>query len=272
MEKEKKVKKFLSAIPFGIFWFIICYALDSLFGIAMLFCYIHPYEMLVVIGYFMVMILYYFHKSTNGAWLGYLEGGFLVICCIVGSWCGYVILTGIDNRRISLLIWGCRLMPLCLVAMLLSSFIYKRDKKRKNHMFAKIHKIILLSLLGFFCYLSAVVMGGYIFGFELAVAIIPVFVIPYIIIAQIILGKKFRWKLFFTYIIIVFSIILKGCITSAMGNYGLDDYDIENLIIASIPYAIAVAIGELIVWFSDKRDDSQSAKWAAENIKDNEEA
>lgn len=81
----EKIKKFLLAIPFGFFWFIICYALDSLLGIGMLFCYIHPYEMLVVIGYFMVMILYYFHKATNGAWAGYLECGFLLICCIVGS-------------------------------------------------------------------------------------------------------------------------------------------------------------------------------------------
>lgn len=253
----EKNKKFLLAIPLGLFFFIICYALDSLLGIAMLFCYIHPYEMLVVIGYFMVMILYYFHKATNGAWVGYLECGFLLICCIVGSWCVHVILTGIDNRRISLLIWGCRLMPLCLVAMLISSFVYKREKKRKEHTFAKVHKSILLSLLGFFCYLSAVVMGGYIFGFELMVAIIPVFVIPYIIIVQMILGKEFRWKLFFTYIAIVLLIILKGCIISVMGSYGLDDYNIENLIIASIPYAISVAIGELIVWLSDKRKDSR---------------
>ncbi len=145
MEKEKKVKKFLLSIPFGFFWFIICYALDSLLGIAMLFCYIHPYEMLIVIGYFMVMILYYFHKATSGTWVGYLECGFLLICCIIGSWCGHVILTGIDNRRINLLIWGCRLMPLCLVAMLVSSFVYKRDKKKK-HTFAKAHKSICYPL------------------------------------------------------------------------------------------------------------------------------
>ena len=100
-------------------------------------------------------------------------------------------------------------MPLCLVAMLVSSFVYKREKKRKEHTFAKVHKSILLSLLGFFCYLSAVVMGGYIFGFELMVAIIPVFVIPYIIIVQMILGKEFRWKLFFTYIAIVLIITLQ---------------------------------------------------------------
>ncbi len=256
MEKEKKIKKFLLSIPFGFFWFIICYALDSLLGIAMLFCYIHPYEMLIIIGYFMVMILYYFHKATNGVWVGYLECVFLLICCIIGSWCAHVILTGIANRRINLLIWGCRLMPLCLVAMVVSSFVYKRDKKRKKHTLAKAHKSILLSLLGFFCYLSAVVMGGYILGFETMVAIVPVFVIPYIIIVQMILGKEFRWKLFFTYIAIALIIILKGCLMSAAGNYGLDDYDIENLIIASIPYAISVAIGELIVWLSDKRKDS----------------
>lgn len=265
----EKIKKLLLAIPFGLFWFIICYALDSLLGIGMLFCYIHPYEMLVVIGYFMVMILYYFHKATNGAWAGYLECGFLLICCIVGSWCVHVILAGIDNQRISLLIWGCRLMPLCLVAMLVSSFVYKREKKRKEHTFAKVHKSILLSLLGFFCYLSVVVMGGYIFGFELMVAIIPVFAIPYIIIVQMILGKGFRWKLFFTYIAIVLFIILKGCIISAMGNDGLDDYDIKNLIIASIPYAISVAIGELIVWLSDKRNKSELANQAADNLKSN---
>ncbi len=53
---------------------------------------------------------------------------------------------------------------------------------------------------------------------------------------------------------------------SAAGNYGLDDYDIENLIIASIPYAISVAIGELIVWLSDKRKDTGLPKQAAEKL------
>ena len=71
------------------------------------------------------------------------------------------------------------------------------------------------------------------------------------------------------YIAIVLIITLKGCIISAMGNYGLDDYDIENLIIASIPYAISVAIGELIVWLSDKRNKSESANQAADNLKSN---
>ncbi|MBD5545082.1 MAG: hypothetical protein HDR01_12830 [Lachnospiraceae bacterium] len=45
-----------------------------------------------------------------------------------------------------------------------------------------------------------------------------------------------------------------------MGNYGLDDYDIENLIIASIPYGISVAIGELIVWLSDKGNGARLTK------------
>lgn len=46
-------------------------------------------------------------------------------------------------------------------------------------------------------------------------------------------------------------------------------YDLANLAMAAIPYSIAVAIGELIVWLSDKRKDSRLAKQSAENIESN---
>ncbi|MBD5545074.1 MAG: hypothetical protein HDR01_12790 [Lachnospiraceae bacterium] len=152
MEKRKKILKFLIAIPFGIFWLAICLVLNTLFETAMLFCCFHPYEMMFITGYFMVMVIYGFHKVTKGIWVGYLECGFLPVIC----WCIYMIFIDISIYEVAnQLTWECRLAPICWMAMLLSAFLYKR--KRKS---AVMNISIFVTLLGFFCYYSAVIIGG----------------------------------------------------------------------------------------------------------------
>ncbi|MBD5545072.1 MAG: hypothetical protein HDR01_12780 [Lachnospiraceae bacterium] len=267
MEKEKKLKKFLLAMLLGIFWYLIHCALDTILGISMVLCCIHPYETTIIIGYMMIVLLIYFHKLTNGAWMGYLECGFLLTFCIVGGWCGYIIFTDTENHEfLNIIVWECKLMPVCLLAMFLSSVFYKnKQKQEKRKKIEIINKSIVISMLGVFSYLSFTVMGSFMFSFELMMVIAPIIIIPYIIIVQMILKKEYRWRLLFANIIIFILIFLNACLIDAVGSFGLDAYDLMNLAMASIPYGISVAIGELIVWLSDKRKDSRLAKQVAGN-------
>ncbi|MBD5465775.1 MAG: hypothetical protein HDR22_08155 [Lachnospiraceae bacterium] len=260
----KKVKKLLLAIPLGLFWLVICLVLNTLFETAMLFCYIHPYEMLIVTGYFMVMIIYCFHKVTKGTWIGYLECGFLPIIC----WWFYMILIDTSSHEFAnQLVWECRLIPICLATMLLSSFLYiKKQKIEVKHKIAIMNISILVTLFGFFCYYSAAIIGGIVFSFETMMMIEPVFVILYTFIAQMLLKKQYRWKLFFAYIIIFLTIFLKICLINVIEISAFSGYDLEFFVIPALPYGIAVAIGELIVWISDKRKDSRLAKQEAEDM------
>lgn len=259
VEKSKKIKKILLAMLLGIFWYVIHCTLDTILGISMVLCCIHPYETTIIIGYIMIVLLTYFHKLTSGAWMGYLEGGFLVISCIVGSWCGYIIFTDTENHEfLNIIVWECKLMPVCLLAMFLASIFYrKKQKKEKRLKIEKITKSIVISMLGFFCYLSFTVMGSFMFSFEVMMIIEPIFIIPYIIIVQMILKKEYRWRLLFANIILFILIFLNACLIDTVESFGFDDYDLVNLAMAAIPYTIAVAIGELIVWLSDKRNDSK---------------
>lgn len=272
MEKRKKIVKFLVAILLGIFWYLIHCTLDTILGISMVLCCIHPYETTIIIGYIMIMLLTYFHKLTNGAWMGYLEFGFLVTFCIVGSWCGYIIFTDTENHELlNMIVWECKLMPVCLLAMFLASIFYKKKQKQeKRQKIEIINKSIVISMLGFFCYLSFTIMGSFMFSFELMIIIAPILIIPYIIIVQMILNKEYRWKLFFSNIILFFLIFLNACVINTVESFGFDSWDLENLVIAVIPYSIAVAIGELIVWLSDKRKDSRLTKQAAEKVESDE--
>ena len=124
-------------------------------------------------------------------------------------------------------------------------------------------------MLGFFCYLSLTVMGSFMFSFELMVIIAPILIIPYIIIVQMILKKEYRWRLLFANIILFILIFLNACLIDTVESFGLDDYDLANLAMAAIPYSIAVVIGELIVWLSDKRNNSSLISQSAENIESN---
>ena len=271
MEKKKKVKKFLLAMLLGIFWYLIHCTLDTILGISMVLCCIHPYETTIIIGYIMIVLLTYFHKLTNGAWIGYLEWGFLVTFCIVGGWCGYIVFTDTGNHEfLNIIVWECKLMPVCLLAMFLSSFFYRKKKKQQKWKKIEIiNKSIVISMLGFFCYLSLTVMGSFMFSFELMVIIAPILIIPYIIIVQMILKKEYRWRLLFANIILFILIFLNACLIDTVESFGLDDYDLVNLAMATIPYSIAVVIGELIVWLSDKRNNSNLISQSAENIESN---
>lgn len=62
------------------------------------------------------------------------------------------------------------------------------------------------------------------------------------------------------------AIFLKICLVNVIGVSAFSGYDLEVFAMPAIPYGIAVAIGELIVWLSDKRKDSELAKQEAENM------
>ncbi|MBD5545075.1 MAG: hypothetical protein HDR01_12795 [Lachnospiraceae bacterium] len=93
-----------------------------------------------------------------------------------------------------------------------------------------------------------------------------VFVVLYTFVAQMILKKQYRWKLFFAYIIVFLIIFLRICLVNVMEVSVFSGYDLEIFAIPAIPYGIAVAIGELIVWLWDKRKDSRLAKQEAEDM------
>ncbi len=264
----KKIYKFLLAILLGIFWYLIHCTLDTILGISMVICCIHPYETTAIIGYIMIVLLTYFHKLTNGAWMGYLEIGFLVTFCIVGSWCGYILFKDTENHEfLNIIVWECKLMPVCLLAMFLASMFYKKKQKQEKRQGIEIiNNSIVISMISFFGYLSFTIMGSFMFSFELMMIIAPILIIPYIIIVQMILNKEYRWKLLFANTILFILLALNACLIGTVESFGFDSWDLENLVIAAIPYSIAVSIGELIVWISDKRKDSGLAKPAAEKV------
>lgn len=152
MEKRKNILKFIIAIPLGIFCLAICLVLNTLFETAMLFCCFYPYEIMLVTGYFMVMIIYGFHKVTKGIWAGYLECGFLPVIC----WWVYMIFIDTSTYEIvNQLTWECRFVLVCWMAMLLSDFLYKKKCK-----VTVMNISILVTLFGFFSYYSVAIIGG----------------------------------------------------------------------------------------------------------------
>ncbi|MBD5545073.1 MAG: hypothetical protein HDR01_12785 [Lachnospiraceae bacterium] len=268
MEKEKKVEKLILGMFLGSLWCVAGYILYLVFNMGMLLCYVHPYEIMVIQAYFMFMFLYSFHKRTNGIWVFYLECGFLPVFILIEGYLVYMLLMDIgDNRLKNLVYFVHRYMPLYLIMVLLASFIYKRRKKLKIDIrIIKINKSIFVSMLGFFCYFSTAIIGSLIFSFELMMVILLPLVMVYIVIAEGVLKREYRWMLFFSNIVISFAVLLNASFFNVIGSYGADIDDLKKLIIPVLPYSIAVAIGELIVWLSDKRKDSRLAKQEAEDI------
>lgn len=91
-------------------------------------------------------------------------------------------------------------------------------------------------------------------------------VISYIIIAQKVLKREYRWMILFSNIVMLFALLFNACLLNVLESYGSDIDDLKDLIVPVLPYSIAVAIGELIVWISDKRKDSRLAKQEAEDM------
>ncbi|MCM1159832.1 MAG: hypothetical protein NC412_01290 [Roseburia sp.] len=211
----------------------------------------------------MIMIIYYFHKATNGMWKNYLECGLLLVCCIVEGWFLYM-----DSREFDgIVVLGNRFMPICIVTVLLSFFLYKwKQGQVILYKMEKVNKSIFVVLIGFFCYLGAIVIGMFTFDYQLLLRILSIFIILYIAIVQKILERSYRWKLFHAYILVFAILFFKVCLmqVSDIVTYGYCDF--ENFLMAAIPYGIAVAIGELIAWLSDKRRDSGLAKQEAEDM------
>lgn len=262
----KKLKKFLLAMLLGSLWCIVGSIASILFGIATRYPYISPYETFIIEGYFMTMVIYYFHETTNGTWKNYLELGFLLVFCILEGWFLYMDRQGFSN----IVDFGYKFMPICLVAMLVSFFLYKCKQKQKQQCkLTKINKSVFTILTGFWSYLGITLIGDSAFSFFLMLLISPVFIVLYIVIAQKILKREYRWKLFCAYIFVFFVLFLK---VSIMSILELDIYgycELEEFFMLAIPYGIAVAIGEQIVCVSDKRNDSKLAKLAEENIEPN---
>ncbi|MBD5545081.1 MAG: hypothetical protein HDR01_12825 [Lachnospiraceae bacterium] len=261
MEKEKKVKKFVLAIFLGSLWCVVGCIFSILFCMATRYSYIFPYETFIIEGYFMTMVVYYFHKATNGIWKNYLELGFLPVFCILVGWFFYMDRQGFDD----IVVFGYKFMPICLVSMLLSFFLYK-CKQKQQYILTKINKAVFIVLIGFWSYLGITIMGDSAFSHFLMLVISPIFIVLYIVIAQKVLKREYRWKLFCTYIFVFAVFFLKVCLMSILK---IDIYgycELEDFLIPAILYGIAVAIGELIVGLSDKRNDSKLAKLAEENI------
>ena len=250
------------AMLLGIIWCVVGYILYLAFNIGMLLCYVHPFETTFIMAYFMLMILYYFHKRTNGMWVLYMECGFLPIFLLVEGHLVRMLLMNTGASRLeNLMTFGYVYMPICLLMMFLSSFIYKRRQKLKNrHKIIKINKSIFVAMLSFFCYFSVTIIGSFIFSFEYMMLILLPLVTFYIIIAQKVLKREYRWMLFFSNIVIFFAFFLNACFLNIIGSYGLDIDDLKELIVPVLLYSIAVAIGELIVWLWDKRNDSRVVK------------
>lgn len=266
MEKRKKIVKFLVAILLGILWCIVGSIFHTLFWMAAEYPYIFPYETLIVEGYFMTMVIYYFHEITNGTWKNYLELGFLLVFCILEGWFLHMDRQGFSN----IADFGYKFMPICLVAMLVSFFLYKcKQKKKQQCKLTKINKSAFTILTGFWSYLGITLIGDNAFISFLMLIISPIFIVSYIVIAQKILKREYRWKLFCAYIFVFFILFLKVCIMSMLE---IDIYGyrrLEEFFMLAIPFGIAVAIGEQIVCVSDKRNDSKSAKPAEENVEPN---
>lgn len=148
----KKVVKLLVAMLLGIIWCVAGYILYLAFNIGMLLCYVHPFETIFITAYFMLMILYCFHKRTNGTWVVYLECGFLPTFLLVEGHLIWRLLKNVGANSIKNLIpFGYVYMPLCLLVMFLASFIYKKRQKVKNrYKIIKINKSIFLAMFGFF--------------------------------------------------------------------------------------------------------------------------
>lgn len=275
MEKEKKIKKFLLAILLGILWCIVGSIFNFLFCMAEMYPYIFsPYEISLVEGYFLVMIIYYFHQATSEIWVNYLEGALLLVFCILEGSFLYMDRRGFDSIVVVL---EYRFMPICIVAVLVSFFLYKWKKGQEIlHKIEKMNKSVCIILLGFFCYLGIIMIGAIImvtiivkditFDFQLLIRVLSIFIIPYIIIAQKILKREYRWKLLRAYIFVFAILFLKVCLIQVLD---IDFYvycDFEDFLMPAIPYGIAVTIGELIVWISDKREDSRLAEQEAEDM------
>ncbi len=264
----KKVVKLFVAMLLGIIWCVVGYILYLVFNIGMLLCYVHPLETIFITAYFMLMILYYFHKWTNGIWVVYLECGFSPIFLLVEGHFVRVLLMNADAGPLEKLMpFVYVYMPICLLVMFLASFIYKRRQKVKNrYKIIKINKSIFVAMFGFFCYFSATIIGSFIFSFELMMLILLPLVISYIIIAQKMLKREYRWMILFSDIVLLLAFLFHVCLLNAIASHGPDIDDLKDLIVPVLPYSIAVAIGELIVWISDKRKDSGLAKLVEGNI------
>ena len=267
----KKIVKILMAMLLGIIWCVVGYILYLAFNIGMLLCYVHPFETIFITAYFMFMILYCFHKWTKGMWVVYLEFGFLPIFFLVeGNLVRMSLMDTGASRLENLMTFGYVYMPICILMMFLSSFIYKRRQKLKNrYKIIKINKSIFVAMLGFFCYFSVTIIGSFIFSFEYMMLILLPLVTFYIIIAQKVLKREYRWMLFFSNILIFFTFLLNACFLNIIGSYGPNIDDLKELLVPVLPYSIAVVIGELIVWLSDKRNNSNLTSQAAENIESN---
>ena len=264
MEKEKKIKKFLLAILLGILWCIVGSIFNFLFCAAAVYPYIFsPYEIFLVEGYFMVMIIYYFHQTTNKMWTNYLESGLLLVFCIVEGWFLYMDRQGFD----SIVVLGDRFMPICIMAVLVSFFLNKwKQGQAILYKIEKMNKSVCIILFGFFCYLGTIIIGGFIFDYQLLLKILSIIIIFYIIIARKILKREYRWKLFRAYISVFIILFFKVCLMQVSDIYVYGYCDFEDFLMSAIPYGIAVAIGELIAWLSDKRKDSRLAEQEAEDM------
>ncbi|MBD5545076.1 MAG: hypothetical protein HDR01_12800 [Lachnospiraceae bacterium] len=253
----KKTVKFLVAMFMISIWYIIWDILPLIFCGGLFFYLGHPYEVPIITIYFMVMLLYCFHEITSGTWIGYLEYGFLLIICLVAGWIFYTENSWTD----SLIFWDYSFLPIFFLVVLLSTFFYKRKQKYENKSkIAKINNCVFIVLFGMYFYLGIGAYGAIIYDFEIMMKVLPVFVVIYTIIMQKILKREYRWKLFFTYIVIFPIHLLKSCLLY-MGEISL-----KGLLVPTILYGIAVAIGELITWFWDKRKDSRLAKQEAEDM------
>ncbi len=261
MEKRKKILKFIAAILLGILWCIVGSIFNFLFCGVTAYSYIFPYETFLVEVYFMVMIICCFHKVTNKVWINYLESGFLLVFCIVEGWLLYR-----DVQEFGRVVFfGYRFMPIGIVAVLVCFFLYKWKKGQVIlHKIEKVNISIFTVLIGFFCYLGAdVVMWLVAIDYPMSLIILSIFIIPYIIIAQKILKREYRWKLLRACILVFAILFLKVCLLQVFEHAHCD---FEDFLMPAIPYGIAVAIGELIVWISDKRKDSRLAKQEAEDM------
>lgn len=255
-----KIIKFLVSMFLGIFWIVIWNILPTIVCAGLFLSFGHPYEVPVIMGYFMVMLFYCFHEATFGTWIGYLEGGFLPVFCIIEVWLWYAR----NDYPSTPVFFDFRFVSIILLAMLLSSFLYKKKDANKNgSKIAKISKSIFVVLLGLYCYLGVATFGTIIFEFEIMMKVLPVFVIAYTVIAQKILKRGYRWKLLISFIVIFSFLLLKACV---INMEEICIYGLESFLIPNVLYGIAVAIGELIVWLSDKRKDSRLAKQEAEDM------
>ncbi|MBD5545080.1 MAG: hypothetical protein HDR01_12820 [Lachnospiraceae bacterium] len=264
MEKRKKIFKFLIAMLLGIFWCIVGSIFNLLFYGATIYPYIFPYETFLLEVYFMVMIIYYFHKVTNKMWVNYLESGFLTVFCIVEGWLLYKDIQEFGH----MVFFEYRFMPIGIVAVFISFFLYKWKKGQVIlYKIEKMNNSIFIILLGFFCYLGFnVVVWFFIFDYQLGLKILSVFVALYIIIAQKILKGEYRWKLLRACILVFAILFLKVCLMQISDIVFYGYWDFEDFLMPVIPYGIAVAIGELIAWLWDKRKDSRLAKQEAEDM------